>query len=384
MKYFSLIWVSLFRKKTRTILTLLSIIVAFMLFGLLQAVNQAFSGGANNADADRLVTNSRYSIIDMLPISYKAQIESIPGVKAVAFASWFGGSYQDKPARFAVFPVVPDEYLAVAPELQMSKETRAAWNATRTGAVVGESLARQMHWKVGDKVPLLADIWPKSDGSQTWTFDIVGTFHNTKDVANGDSALLFRYDYFDEARQYGKGSIGWFLVKVDDRLHAERVGKAIDAQFANSAHATKTQTEQAFAQGFAKQFGDIALIVSAILGAVFFTILVLTGNTMSQALRERIPELGILKTLGFSNRAVWWLVLLESLLLSLLGAIIGLLLASFVVGAMKAALSGFGITGVSWRIVSEGIGFALLLGLLVGFSPALRAMRLKIVDALRA
>ncbi len=384
MKYFSLIWVSLFRKKTRTILTLLSIIVAFMLFGLLQAVNQAFSGGANNADADRLVTNSRYSIIDMLPISYKAQIESIPGVKAVAFASWFGGSYQDKPARFAVFPVVPDEYLAVAPELQMSKETRAAWNATRTGAVVGESLARQMHWKVGDKVPLLADIWPKSDGSQTWTFDIVGTFHNTKDVANGDSALLFRYDYFDEARQYGKGSIGWFLVKVDDRLRAERVGKAIDAQFANSAHATKTQTEQAFAQGFAKQFGDIALIVSAILGAVFFTILVLTGNTMSQALRERIPELGILKTLGFSNRAVWWLVLLESLLLSLLGAIIGLLLASFVVGAMKAALSGFGITGVSWRIVSEGIGFALLLGLLVGFSPALRAMRLKIVDALRA
>lgn len=384
MKYFSLIWASLFRRKTRTILTLLSIVVAFMLFGLLQAVNQAFSGGADAADADRMITNSKYSIIDMLPISYQAQIAAVPGVKAVAFASWFGGSYQDKPARFAVFPVVPDEYLGIAPELQVSTETRAAWNATRTGAVVGESLAKQMNWKVGDKVPLQADIWPQKDGSLTWTFDIVGTFHNTKDQANGDSALLFRYDYFDEARQWGKGSIGWFLVKVDDRLHAEAVGKAIDAQFGNSAHATKTQTEQAFAQGFAKQFGDIALIVSAILGAVFFTILVLTGNTMSQALRERIPELGILKTLGFSNRAVWWLVLLESLLLAMLGAALGLLLATGAIGAMKDALSGFGITRIDWSVVAEGLFFAFLLGVLVGLAPALKAMRLKIVDALNA
>jgi len=384
MKYFSLIWASLFRKKARTILTLLSIVVAFMLFGLLQAVSQAFSGGAEAADADRMITNAKYSIIDMLPISYKAQIESVPGVKAVAFASWFGGSYQDKPARFAVFPVVPDEYLSVAPELQMSAETRAAWNATRTGAVVGEALAKQMNWKVGDKVPLQADIWPQKDGSLTWTFDIVGTFHNSKDQANGDSALLFRYDYFDEARQFAKGTIGWFLVKVDDRRNAERVGKAIDNQFGNSSHATKTQTEQAFAQGFAKQFGDIALIVSAILGAVFFTILVLTGNTMSQALRERIPELGILKTVGFSNQAVWWLVLLESLLLAMLGAALGLLLAMSTVNGLKDTLSGFGVTRVSWRVVAEGLFIAFLLGVLVGVAPAMKAMRLKIVDALNS
>ncbi|MBI3525121.1 MAG: FtsX-like permease family protein [Betaproteobacteria bacterium] len=384
MKYFSLIWASLFRRKTRTILTLLSIIVAFMLFGLLQAVNQAFNGGADSADADRLITNSRYSIIDMLPVAYQRQIESVPGVKAVAFASWFGGSYQDKPAQFAVFPVVPDEYLKIAPELQVSPQTLAAWKADRTGAVVGEALAKRMHWKVGDKVPLQADIWPQKDGSLTWTFDIVGTFHNTKDKANGDSALLFRYDYFDEARQYGQGTIGWFLVKIDDRRHAGSVGKAIDALFANSDHETKTQTEQVFAQGFAKQFGDIALIVSAILGAVFFAILVLTGNTMSQALRERIPELGILKTLGFSNRAVWWLVLLESLLLAILGAVLGLLLAVFAIGAMKSMLTGFGITEVGWRVVAEGLFFACLLGLLVGFAPALQAMRLKIVDALKA
>lgn len=384
MKYFALIWASLFRKKTRTVLTFLSIAVAFLLFGLLQAVNEAFNSGAASADADRLITNSKYSIIDMLPIADQQQIMAVPGVKAVAFASWFGGSYHDKPARFAVFPVVPDEYLKIAPEIQLSPQTLAAWKATRTGAVIGDSLAKSMHWKVGDKVPIQADIWPQADGSLTWTFDIVGTFHNTKDQANGGAALLFRYDYFDEARQYGRGTIGWFLVKVDDPAHADRIGKAIDAHFANSDHETKTQTEQAFAQGFAKQFGDIALIVTAILGAVFFTILVLTGNTMSQALRERIPELGILKTLGFSNRAVWWFVLLESMLLAVLGAIFGLLLSALALVGLKSGLANFGISGIGWKVVAEGLLVALLLGAAVGMLPALKAMRLKIVDALSA
>lgn len=384
MKYFAFIWASLFRKKTRTVLTLLSIVVAFLLFGLLQAVNQAFNSGAESAQADRMITNSKYSIIDMLPVADQRQIGAIPGVQAVAFASWFGGSYHDKPARFAVFPVVPDEYLKIAPELKMSAQTLAAWKTSRTGAVIGEALAKQMHWKVGDKVPIQADIWPQSDGSLTWTFDIVGTFHNTKDQANGDSALLFRHDYFDEARQNGKGTVGWFLVKVDDPMHADRIGKAIDAHFANSDHETKTQTEQAFAQGFAKQFGDIALIVTAILGAVFFTILVLTGNTMSQALRERIPELGILKTLGFSNRTIWWFVLLESILLTLLGALLGLLLAAAALAGLKGMLGGFGISGISWKVVAEGLLVAVVLGLAVGLLPALKAMRLKIVDALNA
>ncbi len=383
MKYISLVLSSLFRKKVRTVLTLLSIVIAFMLFGLLQAVNQAFNGGAESADADRMITNSKYSIINMLPIAHKMQIESVPGVKAVAFASWFGGLYQDKPAKFGVFPVVPDEYLKVAPEIQISPEALAAWNANRTGAVVGEALAKRMNWKVGDVVPLQADIWPQKDGSLTWAFTIVGIFQNTKDVANGDSTLLFRYDYFDEARQFGKGTIGWFLVKVDDRRNSETIGKAIDARFGNSGYETKTQTEQAFAQSFAKQFGDIALIVSAILGAVFFTILVLSGNTMSQAMRERIRELGTLKALGFSNAMVCWLVLAESLALAVLGAVFGLLLSSVAVAALKTSLSGFGIAGVSWKVVLEGFAFAALLGVMVGAIPSLTAMRLKIVDALK-
>lgn len=384
MKYVSLIWASLFRKKTRTMLTLLSIVVAFLLFGMLQTVGQAFSAGADQADADRLITNSKYSIIDMLPISFQQRIAAVPGVQVVAHASWFGGSYQDKQAQFAVFPVVPDDYLLAAPEIKISEQALAAWKADKTGAIVGESFAKKMNWKVGDKIPLQADIWPQADGSLTWTFDLVGTYRNTKDAGNGEMAMLFRYDYFDEARQYGKGTVGWYLVKINDFHDADKIAKLIDGQFANSEHETKTQTEQAFAQGFAKQFGDIAMMVSAILGAVFFTILVLSGNTMSQALRERIPELGILKTLGFTNSAVYWFVMLESLLLSVLGALIGLLLAAFAINGLKSALTGFGISGISTTVVFQGLGIALTLGFAVGILPALKAMRIKIVDALRS
>ncbi|MBI3712437.1 MAG: ABC transporter permease [Burkholderiales bacterium] len=384
MKYVSLIWASLFRKKMRTMLTLLSIVVAFLLFGMLQTVGQAFSAGADKADADRLITNSKYSIIDMLPISFQQRIAAVPGVQVVAHASWFGGSYQDKQAQFAVFPVVPEDYLLAAPEIKISEQALAAWKANKTGAIVGESFAKKMNWKVGDKIPLQADIWPQANGSLTWTFDLVGTYRNTKDAGNGEMAMLFRYDYFDEARQYGKGTVGWYLVKINDFHDADKVAKLIDTQFANSEHETKTQTEQAFAQGFAKQFGDIALMVSAILGAVFFTILVLSGNTMSQALRERIPELGILKTLGFSNSAVYWFVMLESLLLSVLGALIGLMLAAMAINGLKSALTGFGISSISTTVVFQGLGIALLLGFAVGILPALKAMRIKIVDALRS
>lgn len=384
MKYSSLIWSSMFRRKMRTVLTLLSIIVAFLLFGLLHAVHEAFSGGVNAARADRMITNSKYSIIDTLPIAYQKQIEAVPGVKAVAFATWFGGSYQNKPVQFAVYPVVPDEYLRASPELQISAATMSAWRASRTGAVVEDTLADRMNWKVGDKVPLQADIWPQADGSLTWTLDIVGTFYNTKGQASGTSTVLFRYDYFDEARQYGKGTVGWFQVALDEPNDAARVGRMIDSQFSNSEHETKTQTEQAFAQGFAKQFGDIALMVTAVLGAVFFTLIVLTGNTMSQAVRERVPELGILKTLGFSDATVCALVMLESVSMALLGAIGGLLLAAIVLRGLEATLSSVGIAGIGWMVVVEGIVIATLLGLCVGLLPALMALRLKIVDALIA
>lgn len=381
MKYLHLVWAGLFRKKFRTILTLLSVIVAFLLFGLLQAVNEAFQAGAEQARADRLITNSRYSIIEMLPISYLPQIESVPGVKEVAFASWFGGSYQDRPAQFAVFPVDPERYLRVAPEIELPDEALERWRGMRDGAVVGQSLAERYGWQVGDRVTLVADIWPQSDGGNQWNFEIAGIYTSPESEQN-EGALLFQWEFFDEARQYARGTVGWYILQVEDPDRAEEVAQAVDALFANSSNETKTQTEKAFAQGFARQFGDIGLIVTAILGAVFFTILVLTGNTMAQAVRERIPELAILKTLGFSDRAVLGLVVGEALVLILLGGLLGLGLAAATLGGLSAALAGFGIQGISLSVVTTGVLLMIVLSLAVGLPPAVRAMRLRVVDAL--
>lgn len=381
MKYLHLVWAGLFRKKVRTVLTLLSVVVAFLLFGLLQSVNEAFSAGAEQARADRLITNSRYSIIEMLPISYLPQIESVPGVKEVAFASWFGGSYQDRPAQFGVFPVDPERYLRTVPEIVLPPAQLERWRATRDGAVVGRSLAERYGWQPGDRVTLVADIWPQQDGSNEWNFEIAGIY-TSPDSEQNEGAFLFQWEFFDEARQFARGTVGWFVIQVEDPDLAENVAQAIDAMFANSTNETKTQTEKAFAQGFARQFGDVGLIVTSILGAVFFTILVLTGNTMSQAVRERIPELAILKTLGFSDRAVLGLVVAEALALILLGGLLGLALAAGALGALSAALAGFGMQGISASVAMTGVLVMLALGLVVGLPPAWRAMRLRVVDAL--
>lgn len=381
MKYLHLVWAGLFRKKIRTMLTLLSVVVAFLLLGMLQSVNEAFRAGADQARADRLVTNSRYSIIEMLPIGYLERIESVPGVKSVAHASWFGGSYQDRPAQFAVFPVDPARYLAAVPEIVLPADQAEAWQRTRDGAIVGRSLAERYSWQIGDRVTVVADIWPKTDGSNDWNFELVGIYTSPASEQS-EGALLFQHEYFDEARQFARGTVGWFLVQVENPDRADEVARAVDALFANSTNETKTQTEKAFAQGFARQFGDIGLIVTSILGAVFFTILVLTGNTMAQAVRERIPELAILKTLGFSDRAVLGLVVAEALLLILLGGLLGLALAAAAIGAIKSVLAGIGVQGLSLSVVLTGVAVMVVLGLCVGLPPALRAMRLRVVDAL--
>jgi len=381
MKYLHLVWAGLFRKKVRTVLTLLSVVVAFLLFGMLQSVNEAFSAGADQARADRLITNSRYSIIEMLPISYLQRIESVPGVREVAFASWFGGSYQDRPAQFAVFPVDPERYLRAVPEIVLPPDQAERWRETRDGAIVGRSLVERYGWQIGDRVTVVADIWPQRDGSNDWNFEITGIY-SSPDSQQNEGTLLFQHEYFDEARQFGRGSVGWFLVQVEDPDRAEEIAVAVDALFANSSNETKTQTEKAFAQGFARQFGDVGLIVTSILGAVFFTILVLTGNTMAQAVRERIPELAILKTVGFSDRAVLGLVVAEALTLILAGGLLGLALAAAALGAVSSMLAGFGVQGISASVAMTGIVVMVLLGLAVGLPPALRAMRLRVVDAL--
>jgi putative ABC transport system permease protein len=383
MKYLHLIWAALFRSKTRTLLTLLSVVAAFLLFGMLDSVRVAFNSGGNLAGSKRLVVASRLSITQMLPYSLLSQVEAVPGVKRVGYAAWFGGIYRDPKNFFPNFSVSPN-YFDMYPEYVLPAAQKAAFEADRTGAIVGASLAKRNGWKLGDTVPLQATIFPQKDGSNAWPLKIDGIF-TVKDAKRKgeENQLWFHWKYFDEANQYVNGRVGWYIVELADINQADRVAQAIDAISANSDHETKTQTEQAFNQAFAKQFADIGLIVTAIMGAVFFTLLLLTGNTMAQAVRERIPELAVLKTIGFSNRSVLWLVLAEAMLMVVLGGLIGLALAAVLMPIVSAGSGGMiqlpTVLPQTWLL---GLGLMLLIGAVVGALPALRAMRLNIVDAL--
>ncbi len=385
MKYLHLVWAALFRRKARTILTLVSIAAAFLLFGMLDAVRTSFDQAGQSANgAERLQTGSRLSFIQTLPQSLEAQIAQVPGVAAVTYANWFGGAYQDPHNQVFSFAVAPN-YLDLYPEAELDAAARKKFDATRTGAVVGEALAKRFHWKVGDKVPLQSTIFPNREGSKNWSFDIVGIMH-AKDKKSGgfyDQMFLLHWKYFDETTPYNRGTVGWYVTRVSDVNQADRVAKAIDAISANSDHETRTQTEQAATANWMKQLADIGLIVGSIMGAVFFTLLLLSGNTMMQAVRERTSELAVLKTIGFSSRSVLTMVLAESVLLLLLGGVLGLGLATVLVPMLGAGSGGMlnlpGVGAGSWTL---GLVLMVAIGLLVGALPALRAMRLNIVDAL--
>jgi putative ABC transport system permease protein len=384
MKYFPLIWATLWRKKTRTIFTLLSVVVAFLLFGMLETVDYAFSHPGNGVTgADKLVTTNKYSITLSLPFSDAQQIRSVPGVAEVSWISWFGGYFQESKNFVFAAPVDTDSYFSLHKgEFVVSDEEMQAYRNTRTGALVNSALMKKFGWKVGDKVPLHSTIWTqKKDGSLDWTFDVVGSF-SVKDPTQASQqaqTLLFHYELFDEGRSFGKGTVGWFEERVSDPSQASAISNRIDALFANSSNETKTQPANDFTMAFIKQFGDIGFVLRAILGAVFFTLLFLTGNTMMQSVRERIPELAVLKTLGFGDGQVLGLVLAESLLLCVIAALIGLALSYAALPIIKLGLQGMELSS---NPLIPGVGAAVLLALIVGLPPALRAMRLNIVDAL--
>ena len=382
MKYLHLIWAALFRSKTRTLLTLLSVVAAFLLFGMLDAVRVSFNSSANVEGYDRLITTSKLSITQSLPYSLLTQIEATPGVANVSYATWFGGIYQDPKNFFANYAVGPG-FMELYPEYALPPGQLEAFNSERTGAVVGEALAKQFGWKIGDNIPLQATIWP-TRGSNNWTFKLVGIFKLAdKKRAGEERQMMFRWKYFDEANDFIKGQVHWYVLDLVDASKATQVAKAIDAMSENSDRETKTQTEQAFNQAFFKQIGDIGLIVTAVMSAVFFTLLLLAGNTMAQAVRERIPELAVLKTIGFSNGSVLWLVLMESIVLIVIGGAIGLAIATLLMPAVSAASGGAIQLGTvppaTWLL---GLALMVGLGIVVGAQPALRAMRLNIVDAL--
>lgn len=384
MKYLQLVWSALLRHKARTLFTLLSVVAAFLLFGLLDAVRGAFAGaGAGVAGLNRLVTVSKISFTLQLPKSLLEPIRAVPGVTDVTYANWFGGIYQD-PKNFFPNEAVAPNFLDAYPEWKMSAAERAAFRNTRTGAVVGAALADQFHWKLGDRIPLQGTIFPQKNGNNTWTFELAGIYHLTDPKQKAqEKLLLFNWDYFDEARAFGGGNVGWYVVSVADPATADRVAHAIDALSVNSDHETKTQSERAFQLAFVSQFGDIGLIVGAIMAAVFFTLILLTGNTMAQAVRERIPELAILKTVGFTSGSVLGLLLTESVLLLVLGGVVGVLLAAAVAQGLEETL-GFILPPIvsSIAVWVRSLALMVLIGIVVGALPAYRGLRLRVVDAL--
>lgn len=382
MKFFPLIWSNLKRKKMRTFLTLLSIMVAFVLFGLLSAIKEAMTGGISMAGANRLVVQHKVSLILLLPESYKARMEHIPGVDLATHQTWFGGVYQDPKNFFMQNPVVPDEFLSMHPDIILPADQLKAWKETRTGAIVGRKTANKFHWKIGDKVPIKTPIWRKKDGSDTWEFDIVGIFDG-KEKNTDTMSFYFRYDYFDEAHRGGRGQVGWYTVRVKDPKTSAEVAQTIEKEFENSTAEVKAEPEAAMAQSWANQMGDIGLITTSILGAVFFTILLVTGNTMTQAVRERTGELGVLKAIGFTNTQVVVFVLVESGLLAVMGGTLGLALAWAIASSGDPTGGMLPMFFIPPRDLIIGFGFCVALGLATGFFPALLAMRLQVAVALR-
>jgi putative ABC transport system permease protein len=300
----------------------------------------------------------------------------------VAHQTWFGGVYQDPRNFFMQCPVEPERFFKLYPEYQVPEEEMQAFVKNRTGAIAGRTIAERFGWKVGDRIPIQATIWTKKDGSRAWEFDLEGIYDGAHDGVD-TSQFLFHYDYFDEARQFAEGYVGWYIIRIDDPDNAAAIAEAIDAEFANSPNETKTSTEMAFIQAWAKQVGDIGTIAVAILSAVFFTLLIVAGNTMAQSVRERTSELAVLKTLGFTNRRVLFLVLMESCTLALIGGGLGLLLATWWISLGDPTNGALPIFYFLPRDQVIGWVLVLLLGIAAGILPAVQAMRLRIVDALR-
>ena len=381
MKYLHLLWASLQRKRLRTGLTLASIAVAFLLFGILQTLNAALAGGADLAGVDRLLTIHKVTLIQPLPMSYLNRVRSVEGVRIATAHTWFGGVYQDDRNQLAVMTADPADFFEVYPEYHMPEEQRAAWRAERTGAIVGKTVAERFGWKVGDTIPMRSNIYTRTDGTTVWDMKVVGIF----DADNGDNnSIYFQYDYLNESRTFGRDQIGMVALRVTDVERSAEIARRIDALFANSSTETKTTTEKAFIQGFANQMGNIGAIVTAVATAVFFTMLLVTANTMSQSVRERTSELAVMKTLGFSSTQVTTLVLGEALLITLLGAAIGLGLAALLATGLAAAVQQFfPALGMPAGTFATGAVIAVVLGSLAAALPCAQAWQLRIVDALR-
>ena len=382
-RWLPMVWANLKRRKLRLVITFASILLAFLMFGMLDALRTSLSGVVNVIGADRLLVQSKVNMIVPLPRAHYEKIRAIDGVKAAASFNWFGGMYKDAKQPIQMQATDPEEFLRVYPELKLKPEEIAAWKQNRQGMIIGKLLANANGWEVGDRVPIRSQIWRKLDGSDTWQFDIVGIYGVDGGGVNQGSAF-FQYDYFNESLQFGKDMAGMVAVRVIDPKQSDAIARRIDSQFENSPNETKTATEREFVKRLLEQVGNIGAILVSVTTAVFFTMLLVTANTMARSVSERTNEIGVLKTLGFSGRTILGLVLGESLFLTLTGGLVGLGLAWVFAGAIGVSIKDyFPAFHIGASTFTVGLSLMVAFGLITGLWPALMAMRLKIVDALR-
>ncbi len=382
MSWLRLLWTGLWRRPGRTLLTAASLATAFLLLGILGPILLLFENRTILDGVERLIVQPRHSITDFLPISHEGAIRALAGVRATTHQTWFGGTFRDPANTFTRWAVPPESYLALRPEILLPNEQRQAFFNTRTGAIVGRATANKFGLRVGDRIALVPDIWSNKD-AKAWELDIVGIFDGA-DRTVDLQALYFNYAFFDEYRAWGTGQVSYILVGLEPGTRAADVASAVDARFANSSDETNTSSERDYALGFADQLGDVAFMLSVILGSVLFTIALVAANTVAHGIRERMAELAVLRALGFQRRTLQWLVAAESLLLVLLGAIPGLLAAVALVQIGRDKVPQLG--GIAMRIDGVAIAavVAVILALLAASQPIWQLRRLRIVDELRA
>lgn len=374
---------NLFRKPLRTTLLIISIFIAFFIFGMLTGFLDSFNRTSDSGAANRIVVTNKINFTQPLPISYVARVQSAPGVTATTYATWFGGFFQEPRNFLPTFAVEPVSYLAVyADQIKLTEAEKETFRTDRRAIIVGRDHAEQFGWKVGQQVPISSNIFSQRDGRKSWDFVIAGIFDGVKPT-DPTSGVYVNYQYFNESRSFGQDLIGQVIVMTPSADQNEAIGRQIDALFANSPYETATQDERAFNRSFIQQLGDLTFIITMVVGAAFAAILMIVGNTMVSAVRERTREIGVMKTLGFSSPRVLRMVLTESMALALIGALLGLLAAAGALYGLNSVFQGgFGSFSMSPFVFGAGLLLGMLLGLVTGALPALNALNLKIVDAL--
>ncbi len=377
MKYLLLVWSGVWRKRMRAALILLQVTIAFSLFGVLQGLDTGIKQAVAKAHANRLYVLSRVSSGDSLPSSLLPDIRRVPGVIAVTYQGFIGGTYQNPEQQIGANAVDAASFARIFPEIVIPPAQLRTLISTRTGAIVGDQLAKKYGWKLGQRIPMQSPLTQR-DGSREWSFDIVGFFSVPEDPDRANY-MIINYTYLNEAREANRDTVGGFVVQIDDPKRSASIGHDIDTLFANSSHETRTQSESDLASTQVQRIGDIDFLAHAVTAAAFFALLFSTGALMMQSIRERTSELAVLKTVGFPDRGVMALILSEALLSCLLGAAIGLTIAALLLPRARQLI---GVGAVPGIVVALGFGFAVLLAFVSGAIPAWRGLRLQVATAL--